>query len=227
MAIHTALSSWRGSKLWHSLAGFGLVASLCATTGCPDTDAKLSDFLENTKAIRDIPPPKEDLGAMLADVSGTFILALDPSIASGLPLQFLVTGTFTATPTGGTLDLEMQPLSLNPQSTTEPRLPVGEALVYNGIEVREDGSFDVVIGETTVVGEANPITGSEITADLTMTGFIQSEDLMCGIVNGMLLSPIENSLDGSTFAAVRVQGTDPASFPEPATPEFPLACPAG
>lgn len=206
-------------------AGISLVAALAGATGCPDTEAKLSDFLDNTKAIRDIPPPKEDLGAMLADVSGTFILGLDPSVNPGLPLQFIVTGTFTPSPTGGSLNLEMQPLSLEPQQTTMPRLPVGDALIFNDIEVREDGSYDVDLGEVTVIGEANPITGSELVATLTMSGFIQDENFICGLVNGTLTSPAELSLDGSTFGAVRIESTEPADLPVPATPDFPIACP--
>jgi len=203
----------------------GLIASLLPTAGCPAPRVRLDDFLDDTKAIRDLPPPKEDLGAMLADISGTFILALDPSILPGLPLQFFVTSTFTPTPSGGSLNLDFQPLSLEPMSTTEPRLFVGDVISFTDIEVKDDGSFFIDFGNTTLVGEANPITGTEIVATLTMNGFIQSEDFICGLVNGMLLAPVENTLDGSTFGAVRMESADPAIYPVPATDEFPMLCP--
>ncbi|MGB1274282.1 MAG: hypothetical protein ACPG77_00925 [Nannocystaceae bacterium] len=110
-------------------------------------------------------------------------------------------------------------------STTEPRLFVGDVISFTDIEVKDDGSFFIDFGNTTLVGEANPITGTEIVATLTMNGFIQSEDFICGLVNGMLLAPVENTLDGSTFGAVRMESADPAIYPVPATDEFPMLCP--
>jgi hypothetical protein len=74
-----------------------------------------------------------------------------------------------------------------------------------------------------VTGMANPITGGDIVATLTIEGAIQSEDLWCGTVDGMATSPISLPLAGSTFAATRIEATDAASLPT----EVVYACPAG
>lgn len=100
-----------------------------------------------------------------------------------------------------------------------PRQPVGETLMIENIPVAADGTFSVDLGTTMVTGAANPITGSDIEAALSLQGFIQSQDLFCGLASGMVTVPLVASLDGSTFAASRVTAID-------ALPEmFPLKCP--
>jgi hypothetical protein len=59
-----------------------------------------------------------------------------------------------------------------------------------------------------VTGMANPITGSDIVATLALDGVIQSEDLFCGSVTGMVTQPLMLDLMGSTFAGVRVPSID-------------------
>ena len=201
-----------------SLAFLSLAAVLVG--GCPDPEARLDEFLESSKAERDLPPPKDDLGSTLADVSGTFLFALDPVINPGLPLQFFCTTTLTPDGAGGgILTMNMQPLSLDKGSTTMPRQPVGEALLIENIMVSPEGAFSLDLGEVMVIGAANPITGSDIVATLTVEGFIQDENFFCGKANGMLIAPFEISLDNSTFGASRVDSID-------ALPEmFPLKCP--
>ena len=45
---------------------------------------------------------------------------------------------------------------------------MGDPILLTDIEVKEDGSFYIDFGLTTLIGEANPITGTEIVATLTM-----------------------------------------------------------
>lgn len=201
-----------------TLASLSLAAVLAS--GCPDPEARLEEFLEGSKAERDLPPPKDDLGSTLADISGVFLFGLDPVINPGLPLQFLCTTTLTPDGAGGgLLTMSMQPLSLDKGSTTSPRQPVGEALLLEDIPVSPDGAFSIDLGEVMVTGAANPITGSDIVAVLTVGGFIQDMDFFCGKANGTLTAPFEISLDNSTFGAVRVTGID--ALPE----TFALKCP--
>lgn len=198
----------------------GVVMSVAILGGCPDPEGKLDAFLEETRDVRDLPPPKEDLGSMIEDVSGTFLMVVASSIAKDKPLQFLATQTFTPTADGGLLDLTLQPLSLDSSSTTSPRLPVGDPIALEGIKVDAEGRYAVPEAEdefitVMVTGMANPITGSDIVTELRYAGFIQSADFICGNITGAVLVPLDYDLMGSTFAAIRVEDTSPASLPVP------------
>jgi len=203
----------------------GGLTLLAVASGCPSPDAagKYDRFNEETEDDRDRPEPKLDIppidfgegGQVFPDISGVFLVAIETSIAPGLPLQFVadVTSTVDSSTGDGTLTIEFQPLALEVGSTTDPRDEVGPP-----IEVEADvvaGAYALVFGETTVTGEANPITGSDILADLVLEGTLRIDDAWCGIATGDVISPIQAPLDGSTFAAVRLadrsERTDPVA----------------
>ncbi len=203
-----------------------VAATLVVLTGCPSPDApgKYDDFIEQTEEEReDAANIKMDQGGALADVSGDFLLALAAVIAPETPLQFYATVTFTPSADGGMLQMNLQPLSLDPGETTIPRQPVGDSLTLQPVAVNATGGFELPISEPVMVtGMANPITGSDIVATLNLSGTIQSEDLFCGTVTGMVTSPLMLDLTGSSFAAVRVPSVDMLPG-EPIT----VACPVG
>ncbi|MBC8071788.1 MAG: hypothetical protein IAG13_25910 [Deltaproteobacteria bacterium] len=208
------------------LRSLGAAALLPVLAGCPSPDAegKYDAFLEQTEEEReDAANIKFDQGGSLADVNGTFLLALAAVIDPLHPLQFYTTATFTPEAEGGTLALDLQPLSLEVLGTTMPRQPVGDVLPLPAVPVDAAGGFLFTIADPVMVtGEANPITGSDIVATLVLTGSIQSEDLFCGTVTGAVTSPLMLDLVGSTFAAVRVPSVDMLPG-DPVT----SACPAG
>lgn len=202
------------------------VALATGTTGCPsaDVDGRFDEFVENTEDEReDSKDVRMDMGSALADVTGTFLFALDTVASPGLPLQFIATVTFAAEGAGGTLGMDLQPLALMQGSSTDPRTPAGEVIEVPGIAVDESGGFMVALGVLEVTGAANPITQSDIKADVSLSGGIQSVDLFCGTVDGMVSEPTDIPLRGSTFAAQRIEATDPASLPT----EVLLRCPEG
>lgn len=200
-----ALAAWR-------LRLFGCAALMAATTGCPSPEAegKYKSFLDETEEEReDAANVKMDQGGSLADINGDFLLALGAVIAPETPLQFYATVTFTPSADGGMVAMLLQPLSLDPLATTVPRVPVGDALSVGPVPVTAAGSFELPIQEPVMVsGMANPITGSDIVATLNLSASIQSEDLFCGTVTGMVTAPLMLDLTGSTFAAVRVPSVD-------------------
>lgn len=213
---------WGTRPVWSGRAA-GLVL-LVAAAGCPSPDAegKYERFNEQTEDDRDIPEPKMDFGApTLPDagagetetdggglvVDGTYLVAVDTVVNPGLPLQFLGEVEADIDPAGnGTIIVTFQPLSLAPMSTTEPREEVGEPITIEG-DVKSF-SFTLPFGETMVTGAANPITGSDIVADLALEGTIRSVDAWCGSVTGQVLSPIQVPLGGSVFAATRLADRD-------------------
>lgn len=180
------------------------VVLLCA--GCPDPEAKFQEFVDHTKDDRDFVPPTPDIMAATADINGQFLLAVTPKFAPGTPLQMIATNTLMTDGSGNTfLNSSLQPLSLDAGKVTTPRVPVGDPIVQEMIPVTE-GNFVIDAGTVMFPGEANPLTGSPIVATLTMTGQIVSADFYCGTITGMVTEPIAQTLEGSTFAAVRIEG---------------------
>ena len=203
------------------------LVSLGAASGCPSPDAegKYERFIEQTEDDREVPEPKMDLGTPVLpdfggsggetetggvglDINGVYLVAVNTSVSVGLPLQFIADVTAEIDGMGnGTITVEFQPLSLEQGSTTVPREEVGEALVIDGDVA--DFAFTLPFPMPTMVtGAANPITGSDISANLELAGSIRSENAWCGSVTGMVLSPIMVGLDGSVFAATRLADRD-------------------
>lgn len=203
-----------------------LVAAVALATGCPSPEPgeKFDRFLDDTEEQRE--SSAVDQGGALADISGTFLFALASFLAPDAPLQFFTTVEFTDNGDGtGSASLSMQPLSLDIGSAITPREFVGDPLEIPEVAIDANGAFVIDIMEVVMLpGEANPISGTPIhTSRLTISGNIQDTDLFCGVVTGMVTMPLETPLDGSTFAAERVESPDPAGLPNP-----PLGkCPAG
>lgn len=199
--------------------------------GCPSPDpkGKFDDFYEETKEEREeFANMKLDMGSQLADVSGTFLFAIEPvPVAPERYLQFIATTTLVVAEdgSGGTMAIDFQPLSLEQGQNIVPREPVGEVIHVEGIAVSPSGAFSIesLGGDVMVTGEANPITGSDIVANLGIEGFIQGPDLYCGNVFGEVKAPLMLSLEGSTFGAERIEATDPASLPT----DIIVRCPEG
>ena len=154
-------------------------------------------------------PPVQD------QLSGTFLLAIDTVVAPGLPFQFIAEVTTELNDAGnGSATFDLQPLSLDVGSTDTPREEVGEPVVI-GTQVADGGIFGLDLGVVTVTGAANPITGSDVTIDVELSGEARSQAAWCGTLVGDLTSPIDAALEGSTFAAVRLadRSERPTTFP--------------
>lgn len=208
-----------------------LSLALLGPTACgPDAQGKFDDYVDEAAPKMDLGPPKEDMppvredmgaptssetGAPPAiDISGTSLLAISTTVQPDLPLQFLSTVTQRVEGDKTVLDIELQPLSLEVQKVTVPRMPVGTKLTFTGIEL-VDGKYTVDAGSTMVTGAANPITGSDITATLVLSATVVDADFVCGDVSGMVTEPLETTIDGSTFASVRL--ADPNVLPTDVT----------
>jgi hypothetical protein len=86
-------------------------------------------------------------------------------------------------------------------------MAVGDALEVADIEYEEDGTFSADLGDVSVPGRANPITGSDIVANVQLTASTRAAaddqpDVFCGQVTGMVTAPIKLDLSGSSFGAV-------------------------
>ncbi|MFY0534913.1 hypothetical protein [Nannocystis pusilla] len=157
--------------------------------------------------------PTETSDSTTGDVPvlvGEYLFAVSTVLAPAQPFQFIATNELVGAPGQQTMRTALQPLRLDQGKVTTPRTPIGEPLVFAGIPV-VDGIFKVDLGVVMISGAANPITGSEITAQLALVGEFVGPDFYCGTVAGELMSPVMANLDGSTFAAVRID--DPSDLP--------------
>ena len=66
-----------------------------------------------------------------------------------------------------------------------------------------------------VPGQADPVTGNDLTAEIELTGTTCDASFSCGDANGITIDPSGISLDGSTWTLQRLSA--PASYPDPAT----------
>jgi hypothetical protein len=197
---------------------------LVGATGCPDVPGKLDRFTEETQEDRNI---KLDMpaGAGLVDVTGLHLFAVDTVVSPGLPLQFLARTTVNADTSE--LTFTLIPLSLSAGSTTEPRVPLeNDALDPITVVIDANGDFEADLGTLMVTGMANPLTGSDIVATLTISGTTLAPESFCGTADGDVLQPIQSPLAGSTFATIRLSEDPNAPLPSGADlpVDFPVTC---
>jgi hypothetical protein len=192
-------------------AAAGVLVALSAV-GCPDTQGQLDDFVERWErthpAGNDAAP--EDASSCVppapGELTGQFVFALSAVIAPPTPIVFLAEVSSVDDPNGSALTLELQPLSAADRTT-----PVGSAISVGPHPIAPDGTYQAVLPPLVVTGEANPITGSEIAAEVTLDARICGvSDFYCGTVSGRVTSPLVIPLAESTFAMERVSGALPA-----------------
>ena len=208
----------------------GMLVAVTMLAGCPspEVEGRYNEFGDKTQDIRDeAASVKMDVAGTLVDVTGTFHFSLTATpVAPTTPFQFIATTVFTPNDAGGgQLDIELQPLSLELGATNTPREFTGEPVPLSFV-VDEAGTFDADLGVIELVGEANPVTGSEIVATMQLQGAILDANVYCGNVGGAVTVPANIDLTGSTFAAIRINPED-AMSPE-LLPDPPVgACPEG
>jgi hypothetical protein len=176
-----------------------------AALGCVDPDGRYDAFIERTADMR----RGEDAGRVEPgerfDFSGQYLLALSTTIAPGQPILFACDVSVAA-------DLETLELSIQALTTDAdpaPRTETGDPLEVAAVPYAEDGSFDADLGEVTVPGNANPISGSDIVATVAITATAHPMNELpmyfCGDATGMATVPLELDLAGSTLGAVETE----------------------
>jgi hypothetical protein len=180
-----------------------LAALTCA--GCVDPQGRYDDFIERTADLRN-----RDSGPMEPsdrfDWSGRYLLALSTTLAPDTPLLFAAEAEVSSDLSS--VALQLQPLTSDQDD--EPRMPIGERFGVSDVPYEEDGTFDADLGDISVPGRANPITGSDIVANVQLAASTRAaaDDLpvvFCGQVTGMVVEPIALDLAGSSFGAVQTE----------------------
>ena len=157
-------------------------------------------------------------------LDGQYVFALVRGDRARNPDPIFGPGHRTANPPS--LQLELQPLS-----AADRRTPVGQPVTIGPLPLSPDGAVHAEFPPLVVTGEANPITGGEIEAQVTLDArFCGDTDFHCGSVSGSVTPPIPLDLTGSTFAMERVQGGTLPPQPflscarDRAAPALALAC---
>jgi hypothetical protein len=184
--------------LWVSVVLAGSVVA-----GCPDPDASFDAFTARAKLVP--PPPVGACGPTVTSVHGTFFFALSTQVARNRPFVFLTTVT---TESGG-LMMNLQPLSADDRATS-----VGTAIAVGPFPIAADGSFVGRLPTLAIVADANPISASELEAEVTLRGTV-CENFICGSVDGTMTKPsaLELTADKSSFTLERVEPA--GEYPEP------------
>jgi len=178
--------------------------------GCPNPQGEFDEFVQR-QSLLDLSVNMPDQGpSKIFDVTGHFLLAVSTTLDPTHPLQFV--SDVTLVQTGNTATIAMQAQALR----VDNRMPTGNLITVAAQPVASDGTFSLPFGTQMVSGDANPITGSDIVADLTLKGVTRSANRLCGDITGMVLMPIALDLAGSTWGAIRIApGTTGAALPAP------------
>jgi hypothetical protein len=147
----------------------------------------------------------------LHDITGTFLVSVHPGFESTndptFYMQMLV--DWTLTEATSSLAGTYTPLCTHATCAT-PRVMIPPA-IQNVSTVSPDGTFEQTITGT-LPGGANPISGTAQPFSGVLRAGIIDADTVCGTVTGMVAGI---DLTGSTFAAIRVTDTTPATLPAP------------
>jgi hypothetical protein len=137
------------------------------------------------------------------DWSGHYLLALSTVLAPEQPLLFAIDAQVASDL--ALVDLHVQPLT--PDAVGDSRSPTGDPFDLDDVPYAEDGTFEVDLGEVSVAGSANPITGTDIAAQVQLhaSTYRAADEVpqhFCGDATGMVSQPIPLDLQRSTFGAV-------------------------
>jgi hypothetical protein len=196
-----------------SYVSFSVLSAL-SVVACVDPQKTFDDF--EGRVVDAAPREGGCTPAGFFPIEGEFLLAIQTPI--GGPLRLIVSGSTTANEAGGTADFTFQPIIADNCAAGEGGQPSGDPLPpIEGLTIEPDGTFALTQVGATTPGNANPITCSNIVADISFSGCTTSETTFCGDVTGMVLEPIALPLDGSTFGAVQIEtgARGDANLPEP------------
>lgn len=177
--------------------GVGLVACL---TGCPDPGAEFTDFIQRHGDLYG-----EGTGGQIGvgggcavpaagEVDGEYLFSLVAKQSPKKPAPLKASLTTADGPAGLELTLAMQPISADDRVTE-----VGAAFTLGPYPVNGDGTFEADFGTITVPPETNPISGSELVAEVQILGTLCPGDYFCGPANGTILMPVMLDIDGSAW----------------------------
>ncbi len=178
----------------------GAAVTLALLTGCPDPDAKFADFVQRHGDIYGMGTGGQvGVGGgcavpLAGELDGQYLFSLVAKQSPGKPAPLRATLTTSAGTSGLQFALELSPLSADDRVTA-----VGAPFGLGPFDVGSDGTFEADWGTITVPRETNPISDSELTAEVQLLGTLCPGAYFCGVANGTILMPVMLSIDGSSW----------------------------
>lgn len=193
------------------LKALSMVTACWALVGCVDPKKSYDDYA--TRVVdANTSMPDHAFFTSIPDVTGHFLLAAKPK---GINADILFVEDYTLVANqDGTAKLTYAASALTATDhTISAGPPVPPQFMATDMQVALDGTFMAPLSGT-LPGDANPvIANNSIAVDGVQHGQIVSTDMVCGTLTGTA-GPL--SLDGSTFAAIRIPpGTVGSALPTP------------
>lgn len=182
-------------------------------TGCPDPDGTYGEFVARRESdfervIVDAAPQPDANGTdgreMLAASSGEYLFALATALDPSSPLLFRTVVAIDDTVEPATITLSLMPLrswcegaicdAADP-TRREELPPIIEAPT---VPIGADFTWQADLGTVNAPGGSNPISGSDIVAQLVLYGQIRGVGDICGAFDGALSQPFEFALTRET-----------------------------
>lgn len=187
---------------------------LALLPGCPDTEGKFNDFQDRYEVIHPTTSSASTSGSgggcaapAAGELDGPYVFALSASLDPPNPVLFDAQITSADGATGLELSFVLQALDAKDRMTK-----VGESFPLGPFVVAADGTFEADFPPLAVVGTANPISGSDLEADVSLSGTVcGASGVLCGALNGNVTKPTDIALDGSSFAFEPLDA--PGSYP--------------
>ena len=145
--------------------------------------------------------------------SGTYLFGLAPNLNLERPMVFVADVEIEVDDDGSAGRIIS--LTLDPRTCEDLNESAGDAVIFRPdtpAEISSSNRFSADFGTQVVAGTANCISGSRIEATIKLDGRVSSEDTLCGELNGALSLPYEADLDGSSFAARRLDDSEAADL---------------
>ncbi len=212
-------------RRWVGRAGFvaAAAASLALLApGCADPEADFNDFED--RYYEQFPKASVPEGGIEAgdggeagvnpkcpltpctppgdgEIDGQYLFGLSANIGKTLPFLFKTDVTVK----DGKVTLVLQPLDRADRMTE-----VGDTITIGPIDI-SNGVFYSELDMVTLIGKANPLTGSDVLADVQVCGSMCGvETFYCGDMTGTVLEPLQGqSLMGSTFTLEKWDADQP------------------
>lgn len=182
--------------------------------GCVDPEGRFAEFEERVPdAGVDTTPDAMPLDT-IPDISGSFLVAVAPTVAPNITVQ-LYWETELTPKDNGMHKLDVRSIAIS--TDANGRMQVGAMTEVLDVEVSRAGEFKVNFDGLVLPGTANALTGAELKLNAHFEGVIKSADEFCGVLGqgSAVLSPMVD-VTGSTFGSVRVEaGAQGAALPPP------------
>jgi hypothetical protein len=141
------------------------------------------------------------------DLTGHWLFGFS-AIVPTKPILFFA--DVTASAVGGQLEWQWTLVPLDAKTRTP--VPGAPPVEVAATPIPPDGKWSADLPPMDVPGAANFISGSDLTADVALSGEIcGSRNFLCGDMSGQLIKPFPADLEGSTWTLQKLQA--PGSVP--------------